>query len=116
MPVLPDAPVTQAEFQDFRGEVKAEFASVRSEFRSEFATIRNELRDYQARVFAYFDKKFEGIDQKFKAVDRRFVEVNGSFDKVDSRLTLLEHEYQSIKVGLKRVEGALTRRSTKKRS
>jgi hypothetical protein len=112
--VLPDAPVTQAEFQDFRGEVQAEFASFRGEVKGEFASVRGELREFQARLFTYLDTQFRKIDRRFAGVDKRFLEVDGGFDKVHSRLTVLEHESHSIRVGLKRVEDALRRRRNRK--
>ena len=108
MPVLPDAPVTQAEFQDFRGEVKNEFASVRGEFasvRGEFASLRSEMKDFQARLFARLEDHYQGIVGCFEAVDRRFAEVNGRFDDVCSKLGTLATEYTMITAALKRIEG-----------
>jgi len=84
LPVLPEAPVTQAEFQDFRGEVKAEFATFRGEVHAEFASVRGEfeslrsdMKDFQARLFARLEDQYQGIVGRFEAVDRRFAEVNG---------------------------------------
>ena len=112
MPVLPDAPVTQAEFQDFRGEVKAEFATFRGEVqaefsavRGEFESLRSEMKDFQARLFARLEDQYQGIKRGFEAVDERFAEMNGRFDDVYSRLGTLETEYTMITAALKRIEG-----------
>ena len=114
MPVLPDAPVTRAKFQDFRGEVHGEFASVRGEI----AAFRSEFLDFQARLFQHLggvDRRLDGVERRLDGVDERFADQNVHFDKIYSKLTLLTDEYQSIKVGLMRVEDAVNNRRRKPR-
>ena len=114
MPVLPDAPVTRAEFDSFRGEFRTFQGKVA--LRSDLQEFKDEFRAFQVRLFAHLegvDRRLDRFEQGLEGVDRRFADQNTHFDRIYSRLTLLEDEYQGIKVGLKRVEDAVTTRKRK---
>jgi hypothetical protein len=116
--VLPDAPVTRGEFQEFRGEVQREFQAVRGEFqefrgevRREFQAFRGELhafkgdyRDFQLRVFETFESQSERIDRATAAVEELRLEMNGRFDDVFHRFLAAKAENAAIIMGLQRIE------------
>lgn len=118
MPVLPDAPVTRGEFQEFRGEVQREFQDVhgelqefRGEVRREFQAFRGELdafkgdyRAFQLRVFEKFESQSARIDQANAAVEALRREMNGHFDEVFNRFLAAKAENAAIVMGLRRIE------------
>ena len=75
MPVMPDAPVSNAEFHAF-----------------------------QARLFDHLERQFLRIDQRFDVMAARFHEMDGRFDGVFSRFDRFETEYAAIRIALERLE------------
>jgi len=84
---MSDQPVTQAEFQVFRGAFEA----------------------FQVKLFSHLtsiDSRFETLEQK---MDARFDEVAGQFDALFHRVLRLEDEATAITQGLARVEREVER-------
>jgi predicted nucleic acid-binding Zn-ribbon protein len=61
--------------------------------------------------FTAIEHRFTAIDGRFDALDRQLAELRqemlGHFDEVYRRLERLEHEYQAITQGLRRIEAGL---------
>jgi len=77
-----------------------------------------QLIEFLGHQFTAIDARFTAIDARFNAIDARFdgldrqvaelrQEMLGHFDEVYRRLERLEHEYQAITQGLRRIEAGL---------
>jgi predicted nucleic acid-binding Zn-ribbon protein len=95
---------------------------------SEYAQLVELLGQQFTAIDAHFtaiDARFTAIDGRFTAIEHRFTTIDGRFDALDRqvaelrqemlghfdevyrRLERLEHEYQAITQGLRRIEAGL---------
>jgi predicted nucleic acid-binding Zn-ribbon protein len=76
----------------------------------QFTAIDARFTAIDAR-FTAIDARFNAIDARFDGLDRQIAELRqemlGHFDEVYRRLERLEHEYQAITQGLRRIEAGL---------
>ena len=88
----------------------SEYAQLVEFLGHQFTAIDARFTAIDAR-FTAFDARFTAIDARFDGLDRQIAELRqemlGHFDEVYRCLERLEHEYQAITQGLRRIEAGL---------